>query len=92
MLTKLHVAFSRAGPTKVYVQDMIQGAATTLWPLLDAGAHVYVCGDARHMAPDVRRAFAAVAEAVGGRSAASADAFVGSMVEGRRYLEDVWAG
>ena len=92
VLTGLHTAFSRDGPSKVYVQDLIQQQAQEVWRLLDAGAYVYVCGDARRMAPDVRRAFMAVARDAGGRSEASAQNWMGSLLEAGRYLEDVWAG
>jgi cytochrome P450/NADPH-cytochrome P450 reductase len=44
------------------------------------------------MAPDVRRAFMAVARDHGGRSEASAQNWMGSLLEAGRYLEDVWAG
>jgi hypothetical protein len=41
---------------QVYVQDLIQANGAKLWPLFEAGAVVYVCGDARRM---VRAALAA---------------------------------
>lgn len=34
---------------QVYVQDLIQANGAKLWPLFEAGARVYVCGDARRM-------------------------------------------
>ncbi|KAI8468257.1 MAG: cytochrome P450 [Monoraphidium minutum] len=92
VLSGLHVAFSRDGPSKVYVQDLIAAQAAAAWALLEAGAYVYVCGDARRMAPDVRRAFMAVAREAGGRSEASAQNWMGALLEAGRYLEDVWAG
>lgn len=91
VLTGLHIAFSRQGPTKVYVQDLIGEHAVELWPLLEAG-NVYICGDARRMAPDVRKAFTLIAEQCGGRTPEQADAWMGSMLEAHRYNEDCWAG
>jgi len=91
-LTELHVAASREGPQKVYVQDIIVEKCEAVWQLLQhPKAAIYVCGDARSMAPDVKRAFQRVAELCGGRSGARAADLVASMVEGERYLEDVWA-
>ena len=92
VLTSLRVAFSRkADAAKVYVQDLIVADAAAVWRLLaHPAARVYVCGDARRMAPDVRRAFGRVAEVAGGRS--NGAAFVDALVEEGRYLEDVWAG
>jgi hypothetical protein len=132
---------------QVYVQDLIQAEAATLWPLFEAGAVVYVCGDARRMVrragqghaaeallhlcvcvcvcvraggphqhathrcprphwpppppppphtraqePDVRAAFKDVARSAGGRNEASADSWMGGLLESNRYLADVWAG
>jgi sulfite reductase alpha subunit-like flavoprotein len=140
VLTGLHVAFSRDGPSKVYVQvrggggrvsraailrqrpawpgqprpdpclaptqparllalpplpapqDLIQQEGAKVWELLEAGGVVYICGDARRMAPDVKKAFTSVARDCGGRSEASAQNWMGALMEAGRYLEDVWAG
>jgi cytochrome P450/NADPH-cytochrome P450 reductase len=92
VLSSLRVAFSRAPDTqKTYVQDLIDADGDTLWPLLAQDAsRVYVCGDARRMAPDVRAAFGRVAAAKGG--AKDGAAWVAGLQEEGRYLEDVWAG
>lgn len=168
--------------SQVYVQDLIQANGAQLYPLFEAGAVVYVCGDARRMvrlpvcslpcdavflfvmiiatclpglkplalrplinrrsrgaavvllsvglhprtlpvwtvsqrlvlllptacsvapvvcctavyfcpqAPDVRAAFKDVARTYGGRPDAAVDSWLGGLLEGGRYLEDVWAG
>ena len=53
-LTELHVAFSREGKSKDYVQhQLLRQAQTVAYMLSDGeGARgvVYVCGDAKHMA------------------------------------------
>ena len=53
-LTELHVAFSREGKSKDYVQHQLQRQAQTVAYMLsdtkDAHGVVYVCGDAKHMA------------------------------------------
>ena len=93
VLTGLRVALSRAaGEPKTYVQDLIAADAGDLWTtfLSHPAARVYICGDAKRMAPDVKRAFGRVAETVGGK--ASGAAFMDALVEDGRYLEDVWAG
>jgi cytochrome P450/NADPH-cytochrome P450 reductase len=93
VLTELQVAFSRQpGKEKAYVQDLIAASAKQLWLLLqEHGAYVYVCGDARKMAPDVRAAFEGVAREVGGLSGGGAAEWMQSMRQQGRYLEDVWA-
>jgi len=50
----------------------------------------YVCGDASHMAPDVRRAFAAVHAAKAGAGAA-AGRWLDEMAARNRHLVHVWA-
>ena len=97
VLTGLHVAFSRpaegAARPKAYVQDLLAREAAAVWPLLAGGGHFYVCGDARRMAPDVRRAGEVEGvEGAGGRGGGQGAAYVGAMVEDGRFLMDVWAG
>lgn len=78
--------------SQVYVQDLIASSGSELWPLLsEQGAHVYVCGDARKMAPDVRAVFVQLAQQYGGMSAEAAEKWMADMRERGRYLEDVWA-
>lgn len=38
------------------MQDRLRQSADKVWPLLEAGAHFYVCGDAAHMAAAVEEA------------------------------------
>jgi len=91
-LSELRVAFSREGAQKVYVQDLIWEQRAAVWKLLQQpSARIYVCGDARAMAPDVRKTFQRVAEECGGRSGDGASNMVAAMIESGRYLEDVWA-
>ena len=81
-LTSLHLAFSRDGPKKVYVQHHLAGAAADVAAALaHPRACVYVCGDAKAMARDVH---AALAGALGGEAALKALADEG------RYQKDVW--
>jgi len=90
-LSTLHVAFSRESGQKVYVQDKIWEERDAVWRLLqDPKCTVFVCGDARAMAPDVKRAFQKVVES-GGNSSSSAANMIAAMVQSGRYVEDVWA-
>jgi len=91
-LAGLHTAFSRLPDApKVYVQQRLQEQGESLWPLLSHGAYIYVCGDAKHMAPGVVKAFEEIAATHGGMSPEDARAAVQTMKEEGRYLEDVWA-
>jgi len=88
----LHVAFSREeGQEKVYVQDLIRQFGQELWGMMiDEGAIVYICGDAKRMSPGVKAAFVDVA-IKHGMSPSKADNWMGSMMNDNRYLEDVYA-
>lgn len=89
-LTHLDTAFSRDGTRKIYVQDRLLAQAEHLCRWLSDGAHIYVCGDAAHMAPDVDRALIRVLETGMGLDAASAGAYLGTMQAEGRYQRDVY--
>jgi cytochrome P450/NADPH-cytochrome P450 reductase len=59
--------------------------------MIEAGAVVYVCGDASRMAPDVRRTFAAIYCEKAGADEAQAEQWLNEMTARNRYLVDVWA-
>ena len=54
------------------------------------GAHIYVCGDAKHMAKDVERALVDVVATFGVRSINEAVAFVADLKKNGRYQQDVY--
>ncbi|MGV7029815.1 diflavin oxidoreductase [Methylobacterium symbioticum] len=89
-LTKIDVAFSRDQPEKIYVQDRIRENAKDLVAWLDGGAHLYVCGDAKNMARDVRAAVVSAYETVKGLSPAEAEAQVAGLERSHRYQQDVY--
>jgi sulfite reductase (NADPH) flavoprotein alpha-component len=89
-LTKIDVAFSRDQPEKIYVQDRITHNAKELVSWLEGGAHFYVCGDAKHMAKDVRAALVRAYEAAKGLSPADAEAQVAALERSHRYQQDVY--
>ena len=53
-LTHLDCAYSRDQAERVYVQHKMHAASAELYAWIREGAHVYVCGDAQRMAPDVQ--------------------------------------
>jgi len=88
----LHTAFSRDGPKKVYVTDKMRETSETLWNLIgEQGAHLYVCGDAKMMAKDVRNLVVEVCQTHGNMSKEDADAYVKRMEQQKRYSADVWS-
>ncbi|HEX5006123.1 MAG TPA: sulfite reductase subunit alpha, partial [Hyphomonadaceae bacterium] len=76
VLNRLTLAWSREGDQKIYVQDRMREVGRDLWAWLADGAHIYVCGDAKHMARDVERALIDIVATFGARSTNEAVAFV----------------
>ncbi|MFT4048221.1 MAG: assimilatory sulfite reductase (NADPH) flavoprotein subunit [Solirubrobacterales bacterium] len=89
-LTKLDLAFSRDAGPKTYVQDRLRAQGAELYSWLEDGAHLYICGDATNMAPDVESALAEIVAEHGGRSAEAAETYLSEMKADRRYRLDVY--
>ena len=90
-LTRLSTAWSRDGDQKVYVQHRMREAGAELWAWLQAGAHFYVCGDAKRMAKDVRdRASSTSRPSTAAWAQTQARAFVAEMKAAGRYQADVY--
>jgi len=91
-LHRLDLAFSRDQADKIYVQTRMKEQAREFWAWVQAGAYVYVCGDAKRMAKDVHQALIDIARDQGAMSADAADAYVNDtlMKKERRYLRDVY--
>lgn len=89
-LTRLDTAFSRDQAEKVYVQHRLREHAKELFDWLEAGAHFYVCGDAKRMAKDVDAALHEVVQTGGGRSPEQAVEYVSCLQKERRYQRDVY--
>jgi sulfite reductase (NADPH) flavoprotein alpha-component len=89
-LARIDTAFSRDQPNKIYVQDRMRENAAELWAWLQAGAHFYVCGDAKRMAKDVDVALHAIVSEQGSLTPAAAADYVAQLKKDRRYLRDVY--
>ena len=91
-IIRLMTAFSRVdAQNKCYVQDEIYTRRAEVWELIQAGAGIYVCGDASRMAPDVRRTFAAIYSEKTGATNVEAEQWLNNLTAQNRYLVDVWA-
>jgi len=90
-LTELHAAFSRDQANKVYVQTLLRENKKSTWRLLQQGAHVYVCGDARNMARDVQETFIEMASEEGAMTREEAAAYMKRLESQKRYQADVWS-
>jgi len=88
----LHTAFSRDQEKKVYVTDRLREHMDNLWHLIGKkGAHVYICGDAKMMAKDVRNIILETIKTGGEMSAEDAEKYVKKMEQQKRYSADVWS-
>ena len=92
VLSRLDLAFSRdRSIAHEYVQDRLRrvgsGPATRG---SRAVRHLYVCGDAEKMAPDVNAALVDIVAEHGGSSREDADAYLRRLADERRYLRDVY--
>jgi sulfite reductase (NADPH) flavoprotein alpha-component len=90
VLTRMDVAFSRDRADKTYVQHRMLERAADLYAWLEEGAHLYVCGDATHMAPDVHETLINIIETQGGGGRELAEDYVRRMQADHRYQRDVY--
>ena len=90
LLGNLDVAFSRDQGRKVYVQHRLHEKSSELFEWLERGAHVYVCGDAEHMASDVHAMLAAIVREKGGMSEDRATEYLNELKRAGRYQRDVY--
>jgi cytochrome P450 / NADPH-cytochrome P450 reductase len=72
------------------VQQVIEREGDQVWDLIEAGAVIYVCGNANTMAPGVRAALMEVYRAKTNGSDSSAEEWLARLREDDRYLEDIW--
>lgn len=86
----LYTAFSRETSQKVYVQHRLKEHGDKVWKLLEAGAFFYICGDGAHMAGDVEKALVNIVEEHQGEGPEAAKLYFRDLVEGGRFLKDVW--
>lgn len=89
-LHRLDVAFSRDGDQKIYVQQRLRENGAEIYAWLREGAHLYVCGDATHMAPDVHAALIEIVATHGGQDSESAAALLSQWMQEGRYARDVY--
>ncbi len=89
-LHRIDLAFSRDQGQKVYVQNRLREKGREVYAWLEGGAHLYVCGDAQRMAPDVHAALIDIFATHGGKSQEDARAHLETLREQQRYLRDVY--
>ncbi|MEC1622938.1 bifunctional cytochrome P450/NADPH--P450 reductase CypB [Bacillus mojavensis] len=92
-LVTVHRCYSRMeDEPKVYVQHLLKQDAQKLISLIEKGAHVYVCGDGAHMAPEVENTLRAAYEGDKGASQEASAEWLKKLQDQKRYVKDVWTG
>lgn len=86
----LDVAFSREQTQKVYVQHKMLAQAAKLFSWIQAGAHIYVCGDATYMTKDVEAALCQILCSEGNLSPENAKNYLKNLKKEHRYQKDVY--
>jgi len=89
-LHRISLAFSRDQAEKIYVQQRLREAGKDVYAWLEGGAHLYVCGDAQRMAPDVHEALIDIVTTHGGRSREDAETWLSTLRDEQRYQRDVY--
>jgi len=90
VLDELRVAFSRDGPKKVYVQDLLRENGQETWELINNNAYIYVCGGTA-MGRDIRQTIVDICVQYGGMTPAAADTYVDRMARQNRYVQELWS-
>ena len=80
-------AFSREGPTKVYVQHRLNERADEINQLLEKKGYFYVCGDASKMAREVNTIMGRIISEKRGLSEAKGQEIVKQMRSSNQYQE-----
>ncbi|MGV6876650.1 assimilatory sulfite reductase (NADPH) flavoprotein subunit [Pseudochelatococcus sp. B33] len=91
VLSRMDVAFSRDVPdARTYVQHRLLEQARDVFAWLEEGAHLYVCGDASRLAPDVHATLRTIIVDQGGLGPAGAGDYLARLRDGGRYKLDVY--
>ncbi|MBE5106005.1 cytochrome P450 [Bacillus thuringiensis] len=92
-IVNLHTAFSRMkNKLKVYVQHLIKQDSEKVIQLLNQGAHIYICGDGRKMAPDVENTLIKSYADIYQVSEQEACEWLQELEAKHYYVKDVWVG
>ena len=90
LLTETSLAWSRDTDKKVYVQTHILEQGEQFYEWLEAGAYIYICGDASRMAADVDKAIRQVIATHSGQGFVGAEAYMTKLSDEHRYQRDVY--
>ncbi|XP_063707533.1 NADPH--cytochrome P450 reductase [Culicoides brevitarsis] len=88
----LKLAFSRDQEKKVYVTHLLEQDADLVWNVIGENkGHIYICGDAKNMATDVRNILLNIIKTKGDMTEKDAVQYIKKMEAQKRYSADVWS-
>lgn len=88
----MRIAFSRDTDKKVYVTHLLEEDADLVWRVIgENNGHLYICGDAKNMATDVRNILLNVIKSKGNMTEQQAQQYIKKMEAQKRYSADVWS-
>jgi cytochrome P450/NADPH-cytochrome P450 reductase len=87
----VYTAFSRQSTDgRKYAQHELLYRQDECWELINQGAQIFVCGNARTLAPGVRAALQQIYAAKTTGAADDAEQWLAGLRREHRYLEDIW--
>lgn len=89
-LDRIDLAFSRDQADRIYVQHKLLAQGADIYDWIQAGAHLYVCGNAERMARDVHAALLEIARDQGGLDEEGARQWLDDLAAQGRYARDVY--
>jgi NADPH-ferrihemoprotein reductase len=92
VLNELHLAFSRDQADRIHVQTLMKRPETAkaLMGYLDQGGYLFVCG-ATAMGNDVHATLVKIVEAEKKLDKAGAEAYVKTLKDTHRYVQELWS-
>jgi sulfite reductase (NADPH) flavoprotein alpha-component len=90
ILNKVLTAFSRDGEARYYVQDAIVEHGAYIWGLLEAGAHLYLCGNKSNLERSINQALATIAITFGHLTEEAAGLFVEDLEADNRLHKELY--
>ncbi|QZT38478.1 flavodoxin domain-containing protein [Halosquirtibacter xylanolyticus] len=90
-ITHIDTAFSRDQEQKVYVQHRIAEKQERLWQWINNdNAHIYICGDKKHMAKDVEESLKTLISKQGGLTHEAAITYLDGLKKTQRFQLDIY--
>lgn len=90
VLEKIDVAFSRDQEEKIYVQHKLLERQKEIFDWLEKGAYLYLCGDMKRMARDVKKALVEIIQNQAGIDSAQAGKYIKNLKKEKRFQTDVY--